>query len=163
DIVGACERIRIEAQTLARQNYAFNLQRKTGALDFITSPENGGVDAKLISYDNGRKLAKLYILYDQRTKRCQISHDCYSNVCDDGTTPVRKDATITIDNCIKTPVREYSNDDMVALCDNTNEFMRRRGFSDLRAAREYLSEAILSELTAFQDRKSTRLNSSHVK
>src|SRR5690606_21407864 len=121
----------------------------TGALDFITSPENGGVDAKLISYDNGRKLAKLYILYDQRTKRCQISHDCYSNVCDDGTTPVRKDATITIDNCIKTPVREYSNDDMVALCDNTNEFMRRRGFSDLRAAREYLSEAILSELTAF--------------
>lgn len=148
DIVGACERIRKEAQTLAGQNYAFNLQRKTGALDFITSPENGGVDAKLISYQNGQKQAKLYILYDQRTKRCQITHDCYSNVCDDGTTPVRKDATITIDNCIKTPVREYSNDDMVALCDNTNEFMRRRGFSDLRAAREYLSEAILSELTA---------------
>lgn len=148
DIVGACERIRKEAETLAGQNYAFNMQRKVGALDFITSPENGSVDASLISYNNGQKIAKLYILYDQRTKPCQITHDCYQTVCDDGTTPVRKDATITIDDCIKTPVREYSNDDMVALCDNTSEFMRRRGFSDLTAAREYFSEKILAELVA---------------
>jgi hypothetical protein len=146
DIVGACERIRKEASTLAGKNYAFNLQRKTGALDFITSPENGGVDAKLISYDSGKKLAKLYILYDQRTKACEITHDCYQSVCDDGSTPVRKDATITIDDCIKTPVRQYSNDDMVGLCNNTEEFMRTRGFNDLRAAREYFSEKILAEL-----------------
>lgn len=148
NIVGACERIRKEAETLAGQNYAFNMQRKTGALDLITSPENGGVDAKLISYNNGQKIAKLYILYDQRTKPCETTHDCYRTVCDDGTTPVRKDATITIDDCIKTKVREYSNDDMVALCDNTEEFMRRRGFSDLVAAREYFSEKILAELVA---------------
>lgn len=148
DIVGACERIRKEASTLSGQNYAFNMQRKTGALDFITSPENGGVDAKLISYDAGTKQAKLYILYDQRTKRCQITHDCYQTVCDDGTTPVRKAATITIDDCIKTPVRYYTNDDMIGLCNNTEEFMRTRGFNDLRAAREYFSEKILAELVA---------------
>jgi len=75
DIVGACERIRKEAETLAGQNYAFNMQRKTGALDLITSPENGEVDAKLISWQNGQKIAKLHILYDQRTKPCETTHD----------------------------------------------------------------------------------------
>jgi hypothetical protein len=50
DIVGACERIVAEAETLAGENYAYNLKKKTGALDFITSPENGGVDSTLISY-----------------------------------------------------------------------------------------------------------------
>jgi hypothetical protein len=146
NIVGACERIRKEAATLAGQNYAFNMKKKTGALDFITSPENGGVDAKLITYDSGAKMAKLYILYDQRTKACETTHDCFQSVCDDGSTPVRKDATITIDNCLKTKVREYTNDDMVALCDNPEEFMKKRGFSDIRAAKESWSARILAEL-----------------
>lgn len=150
NIVGACERIRREASTLADENYAFNLQRKTGALDFITSPENGGVDASLISYDQGRKMASLFVLYDQRTKPCQITHDCFSNVCDDGTTPLRKSFTVTIDDCIKTPVRQYSNDDMVALCNDTEEFMRTRGFNDLRAAREYFDEQILAALDSMR-------------
>lgn len=148
DIGGACERIRKEAGTLAGQNYAFNMGRKVGALDLITSPENGGIDASLISWDNGRKIARLHVLYDQRTKPCQITHDCYQTVCEDGTTPVRKSFNVEIDDCIKTPVREYSNDDMVALCTNTEQFMRDRGFNDLRAAREYFSEQILAAMVA---------------
>jgi hypothetical protein len=148
DIVGACERIRKEASSLAGQNYAFNMGRKIGALDLITSPENGGIDSSLISWDNGRKIARLHVLYDQRTKPCQITHDCYQTVCDDGTTPVRKSFNVEIDDCIKTPVREYSNDDMVALCTNTEQFMRDRGFNDLRAAREYFSEQILAAMVA---------------
>lgn len=148
NIVGACERIVKEAETLAGQNYAFNMQRKTGALDFITSPENGGVDASLISHQAGTKLAKLHIFYDQRTKPCETTDDCFSNVCDDGFTPLRKEADITISSCIKTKVRGYSNDDMAALCNNTEEFMRERGFSDLRAAREHWSEKILASMDA---------------
>jgi hypothetical protein len=146
DIIGACERIRKEASTLAGENYAFNMKRKTGALDFITSPENGGVDASLISYDNGRKIATLKILYDQRTKPCQVITDCDSNVCDDGATPVRKQFLTNINNCLKTPVREYSNEDMVALCKDTQAFMRERGISDIHAAHEKFSELILAEL-----------------
>lgn len=148
DLIGACDAIRREAETLAGQNYAFNLQKKTGALDFITSPENGGVDASLISYNNGQKMAKLRILYDQRTKNCQISTDCTQGICDDGSTPARKEAIIEISNCLKTPVREYSNDDMIALCKDTGEFMRTRGFNDLRAAREKFDALILAELDA---------------
>jgi hypothetical protein len=148
DLVGACERIIQEAETLAGENYAYNLRRKTGALDFITSPENGSVDASLISYQQGKKLAKLHIYYDQRTKPCQIITDCDSNVCDEGSTPVRKEADITISNCIKTPVREYSNNDMAALCKDTAGFMRDRGLSDIRAAHEFFSERVLAELDA---------------
>jgi hypothetical protein len=150
NIVGACENIRREAETLAGQNYAFNMQRKTGALDFITSPENGGVDASLISYQQGTKIATLRVFYDQRTKECQITDDCYVNVCDDGSTPLRKEFTVSIDDCIKTPVREYTVDDMVALCKDTAMFMRERGFSDLRAAREHLSVKILAAMDAMK-------------
>jgi len=146
DIIGACERIRVEAARLAGENYAFNLRKKNGALSFITSPENGGVDAEIISYDNGRKIAKAHVLYDQRTKSCQISDNCAQNVCDEGSTPLRKEFDITIDDCLKTPVREYSNDDMVALCDDTEGFMQRRGFSDLIAGHEFLNKKTLAFL-----------------
>src|SRR5690606_31544428 len=146
DIVGACERVRQEMETLARQNYSFNLKRKTGALDFITSPENGGVDASLISYDGGRKIAKLKLLYDQRTKPCEIVTDGDSNVCDDGTTPARKEAIISISNHLKTPVREYDNADMVGLCKGNMDFFRSRFLSDIRAGHERWDELLLAVL-----------------
>lgn len=146
DIIGACERIRKEAADMGAENYAFNLREKTGALDFITSPENGGVDASLISYDNGRKIATLKVLYDQRTKDCEIITDCDSNVCDAGSTPVRKQALFNISNCLKTPVRTYTNDDMVALCKDTATFMRERAINDISAAHVKFSKLILQEL-----------------
>lgn len=146
DIVGACERIRKEMETLAGQNYSFNLKRKTGALDFITSPENGGVDPSLISYQEGKKIARLKVLYDQRTKPCQINTDPDANVCDDGSTPARLEAITSISNFISTPVREYSNADMVALCKDTPAFIRSRFMSDIRAAHERLDELILATI-----------------
>lgn len=146
DIVGACERIVASAETLAGENYAFNLRKKNGALSFITSPENGGVDAELISYQSGRKQAKLHVFYDQRTKSCQISDNCDDNVCDPGATPLRKEFDVTISDCVKTPVREYSNEDMTALCEDTETFMRRRGFSDIIAAHEHIDKKTLAWL-----------------
>lgn len=149
DIVGACENIRKEAESIVgTDNYAYNLKRKTGALDFITSPENGGVDASLDSYDQGRKIARLKVLYDQRTKPCQIVTTCDDgNICDTpGSTPVRKQFTKVISNCLKTPVRQYDNNDMVALCKGTLEFMKDRQMNDIRAAHERFSELILAEL-----------------
>lgn len=146
DIVGACENIRKEAETLAGQNYAYNLKKKTGALDFITSEDNGNaVDAELISYQQGKKIATLKVLYDQRTKECQISDNCDITVCDEGSTPLRKEALFNISNCVKTPVREYSNDDMVALCMDTQTFIQKRAGSDLRAGVEFLSTRLLAE------------------
>lgn len=146
NIVGACERIHKEMETLAGENYAYDLKKKTGALDFITSPENGGVDKSLISYQSGKKIAKLHINYDQRTKSCQIGSSEDANVCDTGATPVRKEVDITIGNFINTPVREYSNQDMIALCKDTKQFIKDRALNDFRAAHEYFSERILAVL-----------------
>lgn len=146
DIIGACERIRKEAAEMGEENYGFNLREKTGALDFLTAPENGGVDASLISYDQGRKIATLKVLYDQRTKDCEISTDCNDNVCDQGSTPVRKQFLTNISNCLKTPVRAYSNEDMVALCKDTAAFMRERGMNDISAAHVKLDKLLLQEL-----------------
>lgn len=146
DIVGACERIVTEADRLAGENYAYGLRKKNGALSFITSPENGGVDSELISYQSGRKQARLHVFYDQRTKSCQISDNCDQNVCDEGSTPLRKEFDVTIAECVKTPVREYSNNDMMALCMDTEEFMQKRGFSDLIAAHEHMSKKTLAFL-----------------
>ena len=147
DIVGACERIVAEAETMAGENYAYNLRKKNGALSFITSPENGlGLergDSRLAT-QGGRKIAKANVFYDQRTKSCQISDNCDQNVCDEGATPLRKEFEITIDQCVRTPVREYSNNDMAALCKDTETFMRQRGFSDILAAHEHLDKKVLA-------------------
>lgn len=148
DIVGACAAIREEAANLQGINSAYGLKRKTGMLDFITSPENGGVNARLISFQD--KIATLQVFYDQRTKECQITDDCDISVCDAGSTPVRKQFLFEADNCMYTPVREYSISDMEALCKDTKTFMRERGFSDLRAAKEHLSMKLLAEVDALK-------------
>jgi hypothetical protein len=148
DIVGACQLMREEAKNLARENYAFGLQRKTGMLDWLTSPENGGTNARLIRREG--KLVKLEVFYDQRTKECQITDDCFVSVCDQGSTPVRKRFEFTMDNCIFTPVREYTLDDMIVLCKDTKTFMRERMESDMRAGREHLSLKMLGEVDALK-------------
>lgn len=149
DLVGACQNIIREAESLAGQNYAFNLQRKTGALDFITSEKNGRPEAELISFDQGRKIGRLLVYYDQRTKECETSTIEGSTICDPGTQPVRKEFLTEIDNYIHTQVRDFSARDMEVLCKNHMEFIRDRLFSDLRAARETLSERILANLQSY--------------
>lgn len=147
DIVGACENIRQEAATLAGQNYAFNLKRKTGALDFITSEAgSANANAELITYQSKKKIARLKVLYDQRTKECQISDNCDITVCDEGSQPVRKEVIFDIDKCVKTPIREYSTAEMNALCMDTQSFIQMRAGSDLRAGLEFLSTRLLAEL-----------------
>ncbi len=148
NIVGACQNIQQEATALAGENAPFNLGLMNGALDFITSPDNRGTEeAKLIT-SNG-KVTKLEFFYDQRTKPCQISTSL-ANVCNDDTSsPVRKSATITIDNALSTPARHFDNEEMVVLCENKDNFVRRRLFNDLRAAREKFSALILASLESY--------------
>jgi hypothetical protein len=148
DIIGACANIRAEAETLVGQgNYAYNLKKQTGALYFITSPDNNpNVSTNFISYNSGKKYATLQMFYDQRTKECQISDNCDITVCDEGSTPQRKEAIVRITKCVKTPVREYATRDMIALCMNKQEFIQKRAGSDLRAGLEFLSTRILAEM-----------------
>lgn len=150
-IIGACENIRREAENMAGSNYAFNLHRINGALDFVTSPDNGGVESSLISYDEGSKVAQLKVLYDQRTRPCQTSTSLTTNICNDNTiTPTRKQFIKSIGKKISSIGRYFSNDDLVILCEGSRDFIQKRLNSDLAATRERLNEVILAELLAMR-------------
>lgn len=150
-LVGACEYIRREAEDLAGENYAFNLGRINGALDMLTSPDNGGIETELITApgSNGSKLAQLRVLYDQRSRPCQASTSLTTNVCNDtGITPVRKQFFKSIGKKISSPVRSFTNDQLVIICKGSKEFIRSWLVNDLRATRERLNEVLLAELNA---------------
>jgi hypothetical protein len=164
NIIGACQNIQREATDLAGDNAPFNLGLKVGALDFITSPDNmaGNVDTKLLSDNPVTKIKKLQIFYDQRTKPCQINTQELANVCtDEGSTPHRKEAIITLDNPLSTPVRYFDNQEMIVLCKDQGEFIRSRLFNDLRAARERFSQAIIASIQSYAG-KLNRFNGSTV-
>lgn len=136
---------------MAGSNYAFNLHRITGALDFVTSPDNGGVESSLISYDEGTKVAQLKVLYDQRTRPCQTSTSLTTNICNDtAITPSRKQFIKSIGKKISSIGRYFSNDDLIIICEGSKEFIQKRLASDLAATRERLNEVVLAELLAMR-------------
>jgi hypothetical protein len=151
NLVGACEYIRREAEDLAGSNYAFTLGRMNGALDFVTSPDNGGIETELITApgSNGSKLAQLRVLYDQRTRPCQASTSLNTNVCTDtGITPVRKQFFKNVGKKISSPVRSFTSDQLAIICKGSKEFIQSWLINDLRATRERLNEVLLAEINA---------------
>jgi hypothetical protein len=155
--IGACDAIRVEATAIAKDNAAFNLGRATGALDFITNPDNRQtVETREI--EDGETVRSMAIYYDQRTKPCQVSTDPNTNICSDtGTTVTRKRAIVDIDKKISSPGRYFTVDDMAVLCgpktggnnaSRKSEFIRMRLENDLRATRERFDEIILAEMNA---------------
>lgn len=156
NIVGACQNIQKEAEDLAGSNYAFMLGRSNGALDFVTSADNGGVDTELISPPgtNGNKLAQLRVFYDQRARPCQASTSLTTNVCND--TPVsvaRKSFLKTIGKKISSPVYRFTNDELVIICKGSKEYIQQWLINGIRATKERWNEVILSELNAMAGKK----------
>lgn len=150
-IIGACENIRREAKNMAGQNYAFDLRRINGGLDFVNDPNNGDVETTVIDEGDGTKIAQLKVLYDQRTRPCQTSTSLTTNICNDTTiTPTRKQFIKSIGKKISSIGRYFSNDDLVIICEGSPEFIQRRLGSDLSATRERLNEVILAELLAMR-------------
>lgn len=147
DAVGACDAIRKEATALAGENAPFNLGRQTGMLDYITNPLYGADIEKSVVSDDGETIATMRLLYDQRTRPCQVSTDPNTNICTDTPiTPTRKQAFVQIDKKITSPTRYFSVSDMAVLCDpDKNTFIRTRLQNDLRATRERWDEILLAE------------------
>lgn len=156
NIVGACQNIEREAETLAGSNYAFMLGRANGALDFVTAADNGGVETELISKpgDNGNKLAKLRVYYDQPLRSCQASTSLTTNVCND--TPIsvaRKSFEKAIGKKISTPPMRFTNDELVIICQGSKEYIQKWLINSVRAAKERWNEVIIAELSTFRGKK----------
>jgi len=156
NLIGACNNIRKEAEDLAGSNYAGRLGRINGALDFITSPENGGVDSNLVSApgSNGSKLAQLQVTYDQRARPCQASTSLTTNVCNDAAVRVtRKQFIKSIGKKITSPTYGFTNDELIIICKGSKEYIQSWLLSGVRAAKERWNEVLIAEFGALLGKK----------
>lgn len=150
-IIGACENLRKESIDLAGQNHPMMLERKNGALSFVTAAENGNVDVQVDSVGDGTKLTTLKILYDQPSRACEASTSLNTNICNDVTTGTsRKQFTKAISKKISSKPRHFTNDELVIICQGSPEYIKNRLMSDLRATKEALNEVLLAELSAMK-------------
>jgi hypothetical protein len=147
NLAGACSDILVQLETLAGQNTPFLLGRKTGALDYITSPMNGGVKAELTSVDQGRKLAKARVVYKQRARPCDMITTPVG-LCTTPQTPLPKEVDVTIDNYVGSKPQSFSNANMINICQDTQSFVQDYVLSFMRAGRERVSEIVLANLKA---------------
>jgi hypothetical protein len=150
-MIGACENIRREAEDLAGSNYARNLGRSNGALDFITSPDNGGVESSLVTApgENGSKVAQLKVIYDQRARPCQASTSLTTNICNDtAITTSRKQFIKSIGKKITSPIYKFTNDQLVTICKGSKEYIQSFLLNGVRATKERWNEVLLAELNA---------------
>lgn len=145
--VGACDAIRQEAEDLLGSNAPINLTRQNGMLDLMTTPgSNDGLESDVVSAGDST-ITTMRLLYDQRTRPCQVSTDPNTNICnDETTTTARKEAFVAIDKKITSPARHFTLNDMIVLCDpDKDTFIRKRLLSDLRATRTRFDEILLAE------------------
>jgi hypothetical protein len=146
-LAGACSDILVYVESIAGQNNPFMLGRKIGALDYITSPMNGGVKSQLISVDQGRKLAHARIVYKQRARPCDMVSTPVG-LCTTPQTPRPKEVDVTIANYVGSKPQSFSNSDMINICQDTTSFVQDYVLSFMRAGRERVSELILADLKA---------------
>ncbi len=147
DLAGACSEILVYVEQLAGANTPFLLGRKTGALDYITSPMNGGVKAELISVDQGRKLAMARVTYKQRARPCDMI-DSPVGLCTTPQSPRPLEVTVEIDNYVGSKPQSFTNSDMINICQDTQGFVRDYVTSFMRAGRERVSEIVLAAMKA---------------
>jgi hypothetical protein len=146
-LAGLCESILRSAKDLAGQNYAMNLGRQLGALDFILSPDNGGIKASYVN--KGSKLVESRITYKRRTKPCEIltgTQAKETGICDTAYESEEKEVTVTLDDRIATQPRKFTNEKMMRICQDTQPFIQEFLNSDMRALREKLDEVLLSRM-----------------
>lgn len=153
DLGGACEKIIAQAKDYAGRNYPGpgGLGRAVGALDFITSPQNGGIKAELNNGSAGKKIKKARVFYKQRTKPCEILTGAAaksSALCDTPKEAEEKETTVEITGRLATQPRAFSNEKMVVICQDTQAFVNEFLMSDMRAMRETLSEQVLALMAA---------------
>lgn len=148
-LAGVCEKIIRQTKDMVGQNYAFTLGRNIGALDFITSPQNGNIKASYTQ--DGTKVIRAKVLYKQRSLPCEIqtgSDAMDSTVCDTATEPVEKSADLTVADAIANYPKKFTNENLVQICQDSSTWVQEWLNSEMRAMREKLSEKILSKMAA---------------
>lgn len=152
NLVGACNSVLAQMADLQGQNYAFNMGKKLGYLDFITSGANISMSNPVTTQmkANG-KIRRVELLYSQRTLDDVIKTGTAAmdaTLCDTGTTFAEKSVIVEIDNRIATRVLEFSNEQLNEICENPQNFMDKFMFQEMKAGREKLDKVLLAETDA---------------
>lgn len=146
-LAGVCEKVIRQTSAMVGKNYAMNLGRATGALDFILSPQNGGIKASYTQ--DGTKVIRAKVLYKQRSLPCEIQDGADAidaSVCDTATEPVEKSADLTVADALASYPKKFTNENLVQICQDTQSWVNEFLVSDLRAMREKLSEKIIAKM-----------------
>jgi hypothetical protein len=152
NLVGACNSILGYMEDLQGQNYAFNLGKKLGYLDYITSGLNISMTNPTMSQmkANG-KIRRVELVYSQRTKDDVIrtgTDAMNATLCDDAETFQEQSTIVEIDNRIATRVLRFTNEQLNEICENPRAFMDKYIFQEMRAGREKLDKVLLAETDA---------------
>jgi hypothetical protein len=149
DLAGVCEKLLTNAKRYAGRNYAMNLERKLGALDFLLDPSNGGIKSELSQ--KGKNLVRGRVTYKQPTKACEIldgEEARTTGICDTPVESEEKEVDVTLDDAIASKPRQFTAAKFHAICQDVDSFRREYLDSDMRALRERLDEKILGKLAA---------------
>lgn len=146
-LADVCPQILRAAEDLAKSNYAMNLQKALGTLDYLTDPNNGGIKASYTQ--DGPKAIRAKVLYKQRTLPCEVQdgEDAKDvTICDTAVESTTKSVDVQVDDMIATTPRKFTNNNMVQICQDMGSFVKEYLDSDLRAAREKLSRKALAKI-----------------
>lgn len=153
DLAGSCQKILRQLSDLTKENTPMILGRKTGMLDFLTNPVNGSIKLDLNNVQEGKKFVKTKAVYKVRTKPSEIKEDAaIEDLCDDGAEPTELSVDVTINKRLSSPVRAFTNANMINICQDTNAFIMEYLLSDMRALREKADEYLLSQADSYKGR-----------
>lgn len=132
------------------QNYAFDVTKKNGALDFILGPQNTSrVESELLTAGGG-KLRKARVVYKQSFTTDDVSTGTTAEgagLCDTSSQPEPKEVIIDIDNAnsMAAPLG-FTEDKLRLYAENPEAFMNEYLFNQLARQREKLDEQILTAI-----------------
>lgn len=153
DLAGGCAKIVRQLSDLTKQNTPFGLGRKTGMLDLLTDPSNGGIKMDLNNTQAGKKYVKTKVHYKVRLKPCEWKEDALvPSICNAGSEPVEQSVDVTINKHISSPVRTFTNADMINICQDTTSFINDYLLNDMRAGREKADEYLLAAADSYAGR-----------
>lgn len=149
DLAGTCEKVLRQMSDITKGNYPMYLGARTGILDLLLNPMNGGAKLDLNNTQQGKKVIKSKLVYKKPTLACQILEDGdVPTTCAPGEQPEENSVDVTITKRIGTATRTFDNAQMINICQDTEAFIREYLISDMKAMREKAATILLTSADA---------------
>jgi hypothetical protein len=153
DLTGACQAQLRYMSEFQGSNYAFNIRKKNGMLQFLASDFNinaAGATVLDLTSPNG-KIKRAQVIYSQRGKYTDAkigAQAIAAGLCDTPVTKEEKDVVVEIENRVATEVLTFTNEQLNEMCENPEKFMQKYFFDAMASGRELLDRQLLANADA---------------